>query len=88
MKTAKELLVEYTANKIRRREVGIQDIMELLNKEFPEFLSQITSAYYQAGYDDAVKNVKSPKEEDYADGKKLNKRNKKKTRRMDESEVY
>jgi pilus assembly protein TadC len=86
MKSVKDLLVDYTANKIRRREVAIQDIMELLDREFPEFLKQITSAYYQAGYDDAVKSSK-PSDDERNEGKKLNKRVKKK-RSLDESELY
>lgn len=79
-------MVDYTSNKIRRREVSIQDIMELMNKEFPEFLTQITNAYYQAGYEDAVKSSKLP-EHDITEGKKLNKRVKKK-RNTDEPELY
>jgi hypothetical protein len=87
MKNVKDLLVDYTSIKIRRREVSIQDIMELLDKEFPEFLKQITSAYYQAGYDDALKSAKLI--EPPSDGRKLNKRNKKISRRNDhESETY
>jgi hypothetical protein len=85
MKNVKDLLVDYTANKIRRREVSIQDIMELLDREFPEFLEKITKAYYQAGYDDAVKGTITS---DNSDGKKIDKRSKNKGRRINESDIY
>jgi hypothetical protein len=58
-KSIKDVLVDYTSNKIRKREVCIQDILETLNIEFPEFLQQITHAYYQAGFEDAMKQSKS-----------------------------
>ncbi len=85
MKNIKDLLVDYTSNKIRRREVSIQDIMEVMDKEFPEFLREITRAYYQAGYDDASKPSIV---EDVSGGHKFNKRNKKKDRRDGDEPVY
>lgn len=84
MKNIKDLLVDYTANKIRRREVSVQDIMELMNREFPEFLSQITAAYYQAGYDDASKTMKVASMEE----KQFSNKKNKKRREFDERELY
>ncbi len=82
MRNVKDLLVDYTSNKIRRREVSIQDIMEVLDREFPDFLRDITRAYYQAGYDDAIKSQKM-----IEDDSKHNKKNKKR-RDVNERNLY
>ena len=69
-KSIKDLLVDYTSNKIRKREVCIQDILETLNAEFPEFLQQVTHAYYQAGFEDAMKQSKVLEDKDTKSSKK------------------
>jgi hypothetical protein len=68
----KEIFVNYVGKKVHpdKENVTVEDIVEVLSKEFPEFLMVIAEENFIRGYKQAFADIESEEPK----GKKLNKR--------------
>lgn len=70
----KKYLVEYVGKKLNKKDITVEMIVDILSKEFPEFLLVIAEENFIRGYEQAMIDVDQEPLE--IKGKKLNKRKK------------
>ena len=55
----KKIIVDYTGEKIGKEEVSIEDIIDVLSEEFPEFLFAIAEENWIRGYEQGIIDTES-----------------------------
>ncbi len=70
----KEMFVNYVGKQLHpdRESVTVEDVVEVLSREFPEFLMVVAEENFIRGYQQAFADIESEEPK----GKKLNKRKK------------